>query len=113
MVRGASDAQLERRFGSELAQRAIFTGMARQFEPKFAYGFEGDIAYELSHPGNGKAPVALDGARAGRRGRPWCPASRSPAITFKLSVPDFARLVAEEVDPQELLFAGRSTSRAT
>ena len=48
-MRGASDEQLERRFGSDFAQRAIFTGMARQFEPKFAYGFEGDIvAYELS-----------------------------------------------------------------
>ena len=31
----------------------------------------------------------------------------SPAITFKLSVPDFARLVAEQVEPQELLFSGR------
>jgi predicted lipid carrier protein YhbT len=106
MVRGASDAQLERRFGSELAQRAIFTGMARQFEPKFAYGFEGDIAYELSHPGNGKAPSRWtvrvhDGAAT------VVPGITSPAITFRLSVPDFARLVAEEADPQELLFSGR------
>ena len=31
----------------------------------------------------------------------------TPAITFKLSIPDFARLIAEEVDPQELLFSGR------
>jgi predicted lipid carrier protein YhbT len=29
------------------------------------------------------------------------------AVTFKLSVPDFARVVAEEADPQELLFSGR------
>ena len=28
-------------------------------------------------------------------------------MTFKLSVADFARLAAEEVDPQELLFGGR------
>ena len=69
LVRGASDAQLERRFGSELAQRAIFTGMARQFEPKFAFGFEGDIAYELAHHGNGKAALALDRAGARRRSR--------------------------------------------
>ena len=107
LVRGATDEQLERRFGSDFAQRAIFTGMARQFEPKFAYGFEGDIAYELSHHGNGKAPsrwtvrVRDDAASviAGVDG--------SPAITFKLSVPDFARLIAEVVDPQELLFSGR------
>ncbi len=107
LVRGASDAQLERRFGSELAQRAIFTGMARQFEPKFAFGFEGDIAYELAHPGNGKAPSRWtvrvhDGAATAVPG-----VEGSPAITFKLSVPDFARLVAEEVEPAGAALLGR------
>jgi alkanesulfonate monooxygenase SsuD/methylene tetrahydromethanopterin reductase-like flavin-dependent oxidoreductase (luciferase family) len=121
LVRGASDDQLERRFGSDLAQRAIFTGMARQFDPKFAYGFEGDIAYELAHhttpspaqpaepaaSGVGKPPSRWtvrirDGAASAVPG-----VDGSPAITFKLSIPDFARLLAEEVDPQELLFSGR------
>ena len=107
LVRGASDAQLERRFGSELAQRAIFTGMARQFEPKLAFGFEGDIAYELAHHDNGKPPSrwtvrVRDGSASAVPG-----VDGSPAVTFKLSVPDFARLLAEEVEPQELLFAGR------
>jgi alkanesulfonate monooxygenase SsuD/methylene tetrahydromethanopterin reductase-like flavin-dependent oxidoreductase (luciferase family) len=107
LVRGASDAQLERRFGSDLAQRAIFTGMARQFEPNLAFGFEGDIAYELAHHGNGKAPSrwtvrVRDGAAELVQG-----IEGTPAITFKLSIPDFARLIAEEVDPQELLFSGR------
>jgi alkanesulfonate monooxygenase SsuD/methylene tetrahydromethanopterin reductase-like flavin-dependent oxidoreductase (luciferase family) len=107
LVRGASDEQLERRFGSDLAQRAIFTGMARQFEPKLAFGFEGDIAYELTHHGNGKAPSrwtlrVRDGAAEVVQG-----IDGSPAITFKLSIPDFARLLTEQVEPQELLFAGR------
>src|SRR5215217_7219531 len=107
LVRGASDEQLERRFGSELAQRAIFTGMARQFEPKFAFGFEGDIAYELAHAGNGKPPSSWivrvrDGAAAALPG----PADAA-RITFRLSIPDFVRLIAEEVEPQELLFSGR------
>jgi alkanesulfonate monooxygenase SsuD/methylene tetrahydromethanopterin reductase-like flavin-dependent oxidoreductase (luciferase family) len=107
LVRGASDEQLERRFGSDLVQRAIFTGMARQFEPKFAFGFEGDIAYELSHHGNGKRPShwtvrVRDGSATVVSG-----SEGSPAIVFRLSVPDFARLVAEEVEPQELLFSGR------
>jgi hypothetical protein len=31
----------------------------------------------------------------------------SPAIRFTLPVPDWARLIAEEADPQELLFSGR------
>jgi len=106
-VRGASDEQLERRFGSELAQRAIFTGMARQFEPKFAFGFEGDIAYELAHHGNGK-PLSRWTVRVEDGSASVIPGiERAPAITFRLSVPDFARLLAEEVDPQELLFSGR------
>jgi alkanesulfonate monooxygenase SsuD/methylene tetrahydromethanopterin reductase-like flavin-dependent oxidoreductase (luciferase family) len=107
VVRGASDEQLERRFGSDLAQRAIFTGMARRFEPRFAFGFEGDIAYELTHHGNGKPPSrwtvrVSDGAATVLPGR-----NGSAAVTFRLSVPDFARLLAEEADPQELLFSGR------
>jgi hypothetical protein len=107
LVRGASDEQLERRFGSDLAQRAIFTGMARQFEPKFAFGFEGDIAYELSHHDNGKAPSRWT-VRVRDGGATVVPGvDGSPAVTFKLSIPDFARLIAEEVEPQELLFSGR------
>ena len=107
LVTGASDEQLERRFGSALAQRAIFTGIAKQFEPKFAHGFEGDIAYELSHHGNGKLPSrwtlrVRDGAAAAVQG-----IDGTPAITFKLSIPDFARLLAEQVEPQELMFSGR------
>jgi alkanesulfonate monooxygenase SsuD/methylene tetrahydromethanopterin reductase-like flavin-dependent oxidoreductase (luciferase family) len=107
LVKGASDEQLERRFGSALAQRAIFTGIAKQFEPKFAHGFEGDIAYELSHHGNGKLPSrwtlrVRDGAAAAVQG-----IDGTPAITFKLSIPDFARLLAEQVEPQELMFSGR------
>jgi predicted lipid carrier protein YhbT len=100
LVRGASDEQLERRFGNQLAQRAIFTGMARQFEPRFAFGFEGDIAYEL---GDARWVMRVkDGAASAVPG-----SNGSAAVTFRLSVPDFARLVAEEADPQELLFSGR------
>jgi SCP-2 sterol transfer family protein len=81
--------------------------MARQFEPKFAFGFEGDIAYELAHHGDGRPPErwtvrVRDGSASALPG-----ADGDPDITFRLSVPDFARLVAEVVDPQELLFAGR------
>jgi alkanesulfonate monooxygenase SsuD/methylene tetrahydromethanopterin reductase-like flavin-dependent oxidoreductase (luciferase family) len=107
LVRGASDAQLERRFGSRLAQRAIFTAMARQFEPEFAFGFEGEIRYVLQHHGNSKPPahwtIRVQNGRAVAVPGP----SGAPAVTFGLTIPDFARLVSEEIDPQELLFAGR------
>jgi hypothetical protein len=121
LVRGKSDPQLERRFGADRVQRLIFQAMARQFEPRFAFGFEGDIAYVLTHHANRSPAHPAEPAASGRAR----PASRwtvrvenggarvlpgvnaSPAITFTLSVPDWARLIAEEADPQELLFTGR------
>jgi hypothetical protein len=106
-VRGASDEQLERRFGNQLAQRAIFTGMARQFEPKLAFGFEGDIVYELAHHGDSRPPARWTVRVKDDSASVLPGVEGAPAVTFRLSVPDFARLIAEEVDPQELLFAGR------
>ena len=107
LVRGASDERLERRFGSDLALRALLTGLTRQFEPRMAFGFEGDIAYELSHVGNGRPPSRWTIRVAGDEATLLPGASSRAAITFKLSVPDFARLAAEEIEPQELLFSGR------
>jgi hypothetical protein len=110
LVRGASDEQLERRFGNQVAQRAIFTGMARQFEPKFAFGFDGDILYELEHHrANGQPPsrwtVRVGDGRA--TAAPAPAGDGKAAVTFRLSVPDWARVITEQVDPQELLFSGR------
>jgi alkanesulfonate monooxygenase SsuD/methylene tetrahydromethanopterin reductase-like flavin-dependent oxidoreductase (luciferase family) len=107
LVRGASDPQLERRFGGPRAQRLILEGMARQFEPRFAFGFEGDIAYVLTHHENGKPPTRWTIRVEGDAARVVPGVNASPAITFTLPVPDWARLIAEEADPQELLFSGR------
>jgi SCP-2 sterol transfer family len=108
LVRGASDATLERRFGSQLAQRAIFIGMARQFDPRFAFGFEGDIVYELRRPTDGARPrdrwtIRVDGDRASA----IAGGSPQPALTLRFSIPDFVRLLAEEITIQELLWNGR------
>jgi alkanesulfonate monooxygenase SsuD/methylene tetrahydromethanopterin reductase-like flavin-dependent oxidoreductase (luciferase family) len=107
LVHGASDDQLERRFGSRLAQRAVFVGMARQFEPRFAFGFEGDIAYELEHVGDGRAPSRWTLRVSDGRATALPGVNGDPAVSFRLSVPDFARVLAEQVQPQELLFEGR------
>jgi alkanesulfonate monooxygenase SsuD/methylene tetrahydromethanopterin reductase-like flavin-dependent oxidoreductase (luciferase family) len=108
LVRGASDAKLERRFGNQLAQRAIFTGMARQFDPRFAFGFKGDIVYELRHHADGARPpdrwtIRVDGDRASAipGGSPQA------ALTLRLTISDFVRLIAEEITIQELLWGGR------
>jgi len=106
-VRGASDQQLERRFGNQVAQRAIFTGMARQFDPQFAFGFEGDILYELDHHGNRKPPACWTIHIEDSRARAIPGAGADPAVRLKLSIPDFVRLIANEVNPQELFFDDR------
>jgi alkanesulfonate monooxygenase SsuD/methylene tetrahydromethanopterin reductase-like flavin-dependent oxidoreductase (luciferase family) len=109
-VRGASERQLERRFGRRAVQRAIFTGMARQFVPDQAHGFEGDIMYVLERGSDGAAPhppdhwtIRIEGGRA----RAIPSASPDPAVTLRLSLPDFIRVAAEEVKPPELFFSER------
>jgi alkanesulfonate monooxygenase SsuD/methylene tetrahydromethanopterin reductase-like flavin-dependent oxidoreductase (luciferase family) len=107
-VSGASDEQLERRFGNQIAQRAIFSGMARQFDPKFAFGFEGDIRYELRHHADGARPPDRWTVRIrGEKAEVEQGGDGQPAVTVRLPIPDFARLVAEVADPAELFFSGR------
>ena len=81
--------------------------MARQFEPKLAFGFEGDIVYELEHHGNARPPGrwtvrVSDGSAMAIPG-----SGHEPVVKLRLSIPDFVRLMANEVDPSELLFSGR------
>src|SRR5207247_1497316 len=109
-VRGATDAQLERRFGNQLALRAIFTGMTRQFDPKLARGFEGDILYELEHHVDGGAARPPDRWTVRVRGEKATAApegSAEPAVTLRVAIPDFARLIADEVHVTKLLLEGR------
>jgi alkanesulfonate monooxygenase SsuD/methylene tetrahydromethanopterin reductase-like flavin-dependent oxidoreductase (luciferase family) len=110
VVRGASDQQLERRFGNRLAQRALFTGMARQFDPRFAFGFEGDIVYELRREVDGRAPREPDRWTVrvhDKRAAAVPGGSPDAALTLRFNLPDFMRLAADEIKIQELLFNGR------
>jgi alkanesulfonate monooxygenase SsuD/methylene tetrahydromethanopterin reductase-like flavin-dependent oxidoreductase (luciferase family) len=109
-VRGATPEQLERRFGNRLAQRILFNGMTRQFDPKFAQGFEGDIVYELEHHSDGgpsRSPDVWTIRISGERATAIPEASTDPAVRFRFAVPDFARLIAGEVRVPELIFDGR------
>jgi ubiquinone biosynthesis protein UbiJ len=81
--------------------------MARQFDPKFAFGFEGDIVYELSRTTNGRPPDRWTIRVAGDSAEALPGADGNAAVTLRLSVADFARVAAEEVDAQELIFSGR------
>ena len=106
MVGGLSDEQVERRFGHALAQRAIFSAMARSFEPRYAFGFEGEIQYELTSSRNGSAPsrwtvTVADGHASARRG-----AASDPAVTLRIPTADFLRLAAG-ANPGAVLLEGR------
>jgi hypothetical protein len=106
-VRGASDRQLERRFGNRVVQRALFTGMAQRFRPIPGFGFEGNVLYELTHLADGAEPdrwtiqVREGRARAVEGGAP------DPAVTIRMSISDFARIAADDVKPPGLFFSGR------
>jgi len=109
LVDGASDAQVERRFGSSLAQRALFGGMARAFEPEAAGGFQGALVYELSRPATGAAPVrwtitVQDGHASAEPG-----AASNPKLTVRYQLADFLRIAAGVIDPAAPLLEDRAS----
>jgi alkanesulfonate monooxygenase SsuD/methylene tetrahydromethanopterin reductase-like flavin-dependent oxidoreductase (luciferase family) len=109
LVRRASDAALERAGGSQAAQRLLFAGMARMFDPEAAGGFEGAIAYELTRPVGGRPPrahtIQIEGCRA--RARPG--AAPGAAVTIRLPLSDFLRVAAGVMDPAEPLLHNRAS----
>ena len=109
MVRGASDEQLERRFGSGIVQRGLFAGMARSFDPGAAGGFQGDLVYELARPATGQEPVRWtvaisDGHASARPGE-----TSDPKLKLRLQLADFVRVAAGLVDPAMPLLEGRAS----
>jgi putative sterol carrier protein len=105
LVAGADDAQLERRFGSPMAQRALFTGMALAFDPEAAQDFEGAVSYELAtttETAVWTVQIAAGRARARRGPAP------SPALTLRLRLADFIRVIAGELDPAQPLLENRA-----
>jgi SCP-2 sterol transfer family len=109
IVDGADDASLERRFGSTIAQRAMFMGMARSFEPSAAGGFQGRLVYELARPATGAGTTAwtiqvLDGAVCAQPGR-----ADDAALTVRFPLADFVRVVAGLVEPAAPVLGGRAS----
>jgi putative sterol carrier protein len=105
-VHRSSDRRLERTVGSDTGLRLVFAGMTRRFRADKAAGFSGDILYELS-PANGDRvknwTVSVNGRRAtARNDRP-----AAPAVTISMSLADFARLIARDLDPGKALLQGR------
>lgn len=100
MVSGSTDEELERRFESVVAQRALLTGMAQGFQPRMALGFEGGIEIGLARSRNDPDEVrwwvlVVSGRRAAlRSGR-----TDSPAVTIETDVATFLRLFRGDLNP--------------
>jgi putative sterol carrier protein len=104
-VHRSGDRRLERTVGSDPGLRVVFNGMARRFRPEKAAGFSGDIQYELAPAAGGPKNwfVTVNGQRASARpGR-----ATAPAVTIAMSLADFARLVARDLDPGKALLDGK------
>ncbi|HEX2435949.1 MAG TPA: SCP2 sterol-binding domain-containing protein, partial [Solirubrobacterales bacterium] len=110
IVDGASDREVERRFGRPAAQRALLGGMARAFDPEMAFGFEGDIEYELTRggaDGDGLASVDRWTIRVGKeRARLIRGSGGDPAVLMRIPLADFVRIAAGE-SPAAAFFEGR------
>src|SRR5207237_1420711 len=103
-VRGRSDEQLERLFGTTPALRMAFGGMERAFVPEKARGFEGSVQWELHGPrGTRTWHVRIrDGGAVASEG----PAPDA-SVKMRMSVPVFARVLARELDPARAMMEGK------
>jgi alkanesulfonate monooxygenase SsuD/methylene tetrahydromethanopterin reductase-like flavin-dependent oxidoreductase (luciferase family)/putative sterol carrier protein len=104
-VQRSSDERLARTAGSAAGLKVLFAGMERQFVADRAGGFTGDIQYNLRASDGTLRPwtVTVDGARATTRPG----ASDTAQLTLTLSVADFVRVAARDLDPIKAVLTGR------
>ena len=106
-ARDRSDEHIERRFGTTAAQGAIFRGMARSFEPKMSFGFEGEIQFELTTPATGAASRTWTIEVRDGRARARSGVANEPRVSIRVGVADFVRITAGEENGAALLLAGK------
>jgi alkanesulfonate monooxygenase SsuD/methylene tetrahydromethanopterin reductase-like flavin-dependent oxidoreductase (luciferase family)/putative sterol carrier protein len=96
-VQSRDDRQLERIMRFRLAQRVIFKGLERAFQPERANGFRGSVEYQL---GDHCWTVEIaPGRAAARPGK-----AEKPVLVFRTTLPIFARIAAGELTaPQAIL----------
>ncbi len=94
LVRGRSDRQLELMMG--VLGWVIFKSMERAFRADRAYGFSGEIEYDLEcRGGRRKWTIRVDHGKA--KARPG--AAEQAAAVLRMSAPTFARVSAGVLDP--------------
>jgi alkanesulfonate monooxygenase SsuD/methylene tetrahydromethanopterin reductase-like flavin-dependent oxidoreductase (luciferase family) len=103
----ASNSRLEQIFGSSQAQRALLGMMTRQFDPGKAAGFDGAIVYDLGMADGTRRPWSIevhDGHARVRQG-----ASPGPALTIRVPLADFVRVLTTAGSFYPLIVDGRMT----
>ena len=104
-VRRSSDQRLERTIGSDRGLRLVFAQMARAYRPDRAAGWTGDIRYELARADGSLRTWTVTCGADRARARPG--AAPGPGLTIKVSVADFLRVAAGELNPAVALLSGR------
>ena len=98
------DDRLDRVLGSPPILRAVFAGMAKSFQPDLAQGFQGSIQYEL-RGSRGVQRWAIQ--IAGRGAYPVKGFAHDAAVTLRMSIPTFAKIVTGDADGARAFFEGK------
>ncbi len=112
LIRDQDDETLEQRFVQPRRQRALLRGMVRGFQPAYASGFQGVIAYEIEPfaialPSDAPWRWAIEvDARTGRA-RLLEPAPLDAAVTIHFGLADWLRVAAGLTTPLTAMAAGR------
>jgi hypothetical protein len=110
LSRDHDDAELTRRFGSPLAQRALFTAMAKSFQPTAAFGFQGEILFEVRLPSDGPDPLPPDWWTIEVRGRKATvrqEQASDTAVVVQTELSDLIHLLSGELHPMKAVIEGR------
>ena len=104
-VRRTTDERLEATAGSDRGLKLVFAAMARASEPDNAHGFAGELQYDLARGDGRRVPwtVRVDAQEATVRPGP----ADSPALTLRMTVADFLRMAAGDLDAGKALLTGR------
>lgn len=109
LVGGASDEQVERRFSSALAQRALFTAMARSYSPEVEPGFVGRLVYVLERPATEQPPARWTIHVHDGRATAYEGGDSRPKLTVRFRLSDFVRIAAGELDAAQPLLTNRAS----
>jgi hypothetical protein len=100
-----SDRLLEQTIGRPRGLRAIFKGMAKKFVPAAADGFVGSVTYELR--GEDSLVRVWTVQITPTQAIPIAGRLADSALTLKVGLADFIRIIAGELKPVDLVMSGR------